>query len=119
MHRVAKCSHERYSIVFKQRTVPTSGSTSYRYTSFCLQFLSLHYVLFVIATAPRYQEDYVIADGQRRALRQRAFKRAAVATTAALAIGAIGSLFAMNYRSSLTNKSSSSPAPSTLTVVTA
>jgi len=43
LHRVNKCDGERYSIVFKMRTKPT-------------------------VTAPRYQEDYVIADYQLRAL---------------------------------------------------
>jgi len=43
LHRVNKCEGERYSIVFKMRTKPT-------------------------VTAPRYQEDYVIADHQFRAL---------------------------------------------------
>jgi len=43
MHRVGKSEKERYSVVFKQRTTP-------------------------LTTACRYQEDYILADLQMKAV---------------------------------------------------
>ena len=88
MHRVGKSTKERYSVVFKQRT--STLTTPCRYPlallSLLLSFLHLSLIL------RRYQEDYILADIQKKAVQHKDSQSGNFFTRHPLVLGSMFSL---------------------------